>query len=459
MRAEDFYLFGSILEGMGDRFTSRECWQEGLKLDTGHPEIIAALARSFVRAKQLDRAADFARELAARPGWEARGDFLLGTIEAEPRRPGRRGCREARWGAALARYDPSTPPGAPEPPSTYRRLLARSLLRTGKPAEAVPPLQAVLASGPDPEVSWLLSRAYLQAGRPGEAAVALKASGDYRARHETAYEPSPAVGAARCAECHPAIYTSEQTSLHARTFWRGDRLDKLPFPAAPVPDPARRGVRFAIKKEGNQVHFDARGGGQGGGGDPPGGRRVRLRLGAPRDHAGRDRRGGPGPRVPPVALRGGVGLGPDLGADGVHPARREFPRPGARARRGPELPGLPHDRPAVGARRVRADGDRPGDRLRAVPRAGRGPPQGGRGQVPRPGDRAAEAGDGRPGRRHLRGVPQPDRPRDPPPRPPGRPVPRHRPDLEPVLHRGRRRPQLRDLPRPAQGRRDRAGVL
>ena len=191
MQAEDFYLFGAIFERMGDDVTARECWQQGLRLDPGHPEIIAGFARFFVRTKQLARAATFAKELATRPGWEARGDLVLGSIEGERDEPAR--AAEA-LGRALSR-DPSAA-GAPESPSNYRRLLARSLLRIGKAAEAVPALRAVLASGPDPETSWLLSRAYLQSGRLAEAAVALKESGDYRERHETAFEPSPALGAA-----------------------------------------------------------------------------------------------------------------------------------------------------------------------------------------------------------------------------------------------------------------------
>jgi tetratricopeptide (TPR) repeat protein len=253
MRAEDFYLFGAIFERMGDDVIARECWQQGLRLDPGHPEIIAGFARFFVQTKQLARAATFAKELAMKPGWEARGDLVLGSIEAERDEPAR--AAEA-LGRALSR-DPSAA-GAPESPSNYRRLFARSLLRIGKAAEAVPALRAVLASGPDPETSWLLSRAYLQSGQLAEAAVALKESGDYRERHEVAFEPSPALGAARCAECHPVIYKSEQDSLHAQTFWRGAGLEKLPMTAAPVSDPALRGIQYELKKEGRKVHFDAR---------------------------------------------------------------------------------------------------------------------------------------------------------------------------------------------------------
>jgi hypothetical protein len=119
-------------------------------------------------------------------------------------------------------------------------------------------LRAILASGPDPEASWLLSRAYLLAGQLDEAAVALEGAGAYRDQHATAHEPSPAVGASRCAECHPAIYKAEQASLHARTFLRGRGLDGLPLPDAPVPDPALRGVRYEFTRDDGKVRFDAR---------------------------------------------------------------------------------------------------------------------------------------------------------------------------------------------------------
>jgi tetratricopeptide (TPR) repeat protein len=253
MSAEDFYLLGTTYEGSAEHLKALECWQRGLGLDPGHPESLAGCARSCLRTKDLAGAARYAEELAARPGWEARGELLLGVAESER---GDTASAAAALGRALAR-DPAAA-AAPDQPSSFRHLLARALLRVGKPAEAVPSLKAILASGPDAEASWLLSRAFLQAGGLEEATLALQAAGAYRDQHATAYEPSPGVGAPRCAECHRAIYDAQQASLHARTFLRGRGLDRLPLPAAPVAEPGAPGVRYEITRDNGTVRFDAR---------------------------------------------------------------------------------------------------------------------------------------------------------------------------------------------------------
>jgi tetratricopeptide (TPR) repeat protein len=252
MSADDFYLLGTTFERSRESVTAFECWEQGLRLDPGHTEILAGFARLLLETRQFADAASFARRLAAHPGWEVRGDLLLGVAEYE--RGDLAGAAEA-LGRALS-CDPKAA-GVADRPATFRRQLARALLCSGKPDGAIPPLMGILASGPDPEASWLLSRAYLQAGSLDEATDALKSAGTYRDQHEISHEPSPGVGAARCAECHAATYKAEQGSLHARTFWRSRRLDDLPLPDAPVPDPARPGVRHEIRKVDGKVQFDA----------------------------------------------------------------------------------------------------------------------------------------------------------------------------------------------------------
>ena len=59
-------------------------------------------------------------------------------------------------------------------PVKLRKLFARTFLGVGRPAEARPHLQSILAGGPDPEASWLLSRVCLQQGAIAEAQVAGK---------------------------------------------------------------------------------------------------------------------------------------------------------------------------------------------------------------------------------------------------------------------------------------------
>ena len=77
---------------------------------------------------------------------------------------------------------------------------------------------------PDPEAYWLLSRAYLQERALPEALADLR---NRPARSVTSNplvpEPGPFVGSQACAPCHRATFHSQQSSRHARTFFRALR--------------------------------------------------------------------------------------------------------------------------------------------------------------------------------------------------------------------------------------------
>src|SRR5207253_4037513 len=103
-------------------------------------------------------AEETAERLARQPGWEARGQLILGTARAELHDP--RGAAQA-----LGRFfelDPEGGRAAPSPVRPFRLLLARSWLRSGQPAPARQLLQKLLALQSDPEASWLLGRCSIQ---------------------------------------------------------------------------------------------------------------------------------------------------------------------------------------------------------------------------------------------------------------------------------------------------------
>jgi tetratricopeptide (TPR) repeat protein len=251
MQAEDFFLFGTLVDRTGDHETARECWEAGLGADPNHAELLHAFVGVLRKRHQPARAAAVARRLASRPGWEARGRLILGEIEYELDDPA---GAAASLRLALER-DPLAR-GAPEPPSFYRKLHARALLRAGRCEEARGALKVVLASRPDPEASWLLSRAHLQRGSAAEVADALTHSASYREEHPLEPEPAPYVGSARCSGCHSATHWSEQQSLHARTFRRGTDLASLPLPGGPLSDPARPAVTHTVARSGGEVRFE-----------------------------------------------------------------------------------------------------------------------------------------------------------------------------------------------------------
>ncbi len=111
----------------------------------------------------LDAAARAAERLRRQPGWESRGDMMLGIVRGDNLDP--IGAAEAF--RRLLDRDPNLAESNREPVK-LRKLFARTFLRVGRPTEAQPHLLSILASGRDKEASWLLSRVYLQQGAIAE---------------------------------------------------------------------------------------------------------------------------------------------------------------------------------------------------------------------------------------------------------------------------------------------------
>jgi len=257
MQPEDRFLQGLVLVRAGKPESALELWEKAVEDGPDHPELLDHLTRLSVRMQRLDQAAAAARRLARQPGWEARGSLLLGEIQSLLENP---------KGAVIAlrqafEHDPGAR-GAPFDPAHYQRLLARSLLQLARPAEARQPLESLVAGtgppGVDPEANWLLSRAYLQEGRIDDASAALARAGSYRSEHPLTAEPSPYVGAARCAACHAEINRTHLRSRHARTFHHGPELLELPFPDHPLADPDDPKVTHTFTRDQGRIEVKTR---------------------------------------------------------------------------------------------------------------------------------------------------------------------------------------------------------
>jgi tetratricopeptide (TPR) repeat protein len=285
MQGEDFFLFGRLIDRKGDHETARASWVAGLQSDPKNAEILNEFVRLYLQGSQLDLAERTAKALAARPGWQAKGEVYLGRIALErddpeaaashlaraldldpavtavPERPehGKRGQapglqsvgRDSRTHGAGSQ----SPFSSADTPHSCQKLLARALLRAGRSGEAATRLRNLLVSGPDPEAYWLLSRAALQEGKLADAAEALARSGSYREAHPLEPDPSPYVGSRRCASCHHDVHKEEQDSLHARTFQRAPSPQSIPVPAGPLVDPAAAAVKHAIVPEAKGVRY------------------------------------------------------------------------------------------------------------------------------------------------------------------------------------------------------------
>ncbi len=165
IQAEDYLLLGVALKRRGRDDGAMWAWNKALESEPIPAQTLDELAKFLyveavetenpenMRPHPLDAAARAAERLRRQPGWESRGDMMLGIV---------RGDSLDLNGAALAfrrllDRDPKVAESHAEPVK-LRKLFARTFLRVGRPAEARPHLQSILARGPDPEASWLLSR-------------------------------------------------------------------------------------------------------------------------------------------------------------------------------------------------------------------------------------------------------------------------------------------------------------
>jgi tetratricopeptide (TPR) repeat protein len=259
MEPEDLFLVGLLNARAGRLESACDFWQEAARKGDDDDEVLDNLARLSIPLQRLDEAADAARRLSRKPGWEARGLFLLGDILALLE--DHKGSVDA-FRAALER-DPSAG-GAALPIAHYRKQLARGLLRLGKPAEAREAIEPLRASagpgGADAQAEWLLSRAWLQEGNLKDAAAALALAGSYRAEHALEPEPSPYLGEASCVACHREEARAHEQSRHARTFHHGNGLWDLPIPPGPLADPDDPTVTHAVRRENDKIEVFTRAG-------------------------------------------------------------------------------------------------------------------------------------------------------------------------------------------------------
>jgi tetratricopeptide (TPR) repeat protein len=252
LEPEDAFLKGLIDVRGGRPEAALDLWSGCVKKGVDHAEMLDHYARLSARLQHMDPALETARRLSRQPGWEARGLFLLGQLDDIVDDPP--GVVESLEEAL--RRDPEGRAALLDV-AHYRKLLARNLLRLGRPADAERQLAAIAQPGDD-ETHWLLSRAYLQQNRMDEASRALTRSGSHAATHRLDPEPGPYVGSAACAPCHREESQAHDVTRHARTFYRGAGLLDLPRPGKPVPDPDDPRVTHDIERTGNRIESSSR---------------------------------------------------------------------------------------------------------------------------------------------------------------------------------------------------------
>jgi tetratricopeptide (TPR) repeat protein len=252
--AEDYFLLGRALVRLGRTYEAFPVFESAREKDPDHPEALAALAALYMRSDRFLAAAETAMRLAHQPQWEARAQLILGTARSGTQDPAAAALALRRW----AELDPEGRVVAPNPAAEIRKLLARSYLQSGQPAEARSVLETMLKAGPDPEASWLLSRCFIQEKDWKRAAAALEQAPNFRTDHPLVPEPAPYVGEARCAECHRAEFNAVLASRHATTFARSRALRSFPLPKESLRDPGNPDVTHELRREGESLIVETR---------------------------------------------------------------------------------------------------------------------------------------------------------------------------------------------------------
>jgi tetratricopeptide (TPR) repeat protein len=243
MLAEDNYLLGVALTRGGNNSGGLEVWELARAADPNHADTLLALTRAYFASDRLAAATETGRKLAAQPGWEGRAKGMLGAIQFEINDP--EGAI-ALWQRSMELHE--TEQGSASSSNLMRKKLARALLQAQRPEDARDQLRIVLAQAPDTESFWLLSRAYLQEGATSDALAACAKASPFRDENPLLPEPARFVGSLACAECHRTTHTAQQSSRHARTFFRPAELGRLDLPSSPISEHAQPEVTHTIRR-------------------------------------------------------------------------------------------------------------------------------------------------------------------------------------------------------------------
>jgi tetratricopeptide (TPR) repeat protein len=265
MEPEDYVLWGVALKRRGLEDQALQVWDKALESEGVPAAALEELIHLFseqggrtgilehLEQHPIDQAARAAERLRTQPGWESRGDLMLGSIRIALHDV----PAAAESFRRVLRRDPKEIDNSLEP-NRLRKSIARTFLRVGQAAEAREALQSIPGHQADPEACWLLGRAYLQEGDKERARAAMTRAGSYRRDHPLEEEPSPYVGEARCRQCHLTIFQDSLASRHTRTYYRGSQLPTLPRPDRPLADPADSKVTHTIKEVDGALQHETR---------------------------------------------------------------------------------------------------------------------------------------------------------------------------------------------------------
>jgi tetratricopeptide (TPR) repeat protein len=254
LQADDLLQIGRILLARGRPALGWAALDAALKLDPKHRESLSEKSLRYGSLDQVPGAAASADLLTAVASGPALAELVIGLLkDANPAdtQPGDDPLFKRIVDRDRATFVRVTNPAA------ARKLLARLLLEDGRPAEARALLDTLDDRATDPETNWLYSRAFLDEGQIEQADKHVQLAGKFGHDTPMSREPCQYVGAKKCAECHAAIYRSQQSSHHAETVGWGSALKTVPLPKGPVVDPTEPKVVHRYIREGEKITAEA----------------------------------------------------------------------------------------------------------------------------------------------------------------------------------------------------------
>jgi tetratricopeptide (TPR) repeat protein len=157
--------------------------QRVLEAAPDHADALYEITSSYTRLGRFEEALHTAERFARIPGQEARGHLFIGTIHSDLGNQ----QQAAEAYSRVLEFDPQVK-NLQVPGEEFLLQYGQTLLRAGRPAEAIAVLEQSIARRPTSEGHALLGEARSQAGRGAEAAESWKAALAINPRHAAARE-------------------------------------------------------------------------------------------------------------------------------------------------------------------------------------------------------------------------------------------------------------------------------
>jgi hypothetical protein len=250
---EDFFLVGTILFRQGRIQDGEKMFRRSLEIDPNYHESAKFLAQFLFQNRRYEDALQNAEKWELFQPDQNEAELFQARILEAINQPAK---ASALLNSILQRGQQQSDLSS-QSPESLELMLARNLLRSARPNEAIEILNKMKNADSDADLLWLKSRANLQLGKLSESLGFYhqsKALANAAAQNQME-EPSPYAGALSCRECHSEIYEDQQNSRHALTFRPADHHSDLTWSNFQKTDPGIKEARAEFQKSNSPLQF------------------------------------------------------------------------------------------------------------------------------------------------------------------------------------------------------------